>query len=99
MKRVKRLAEAAAGRSKAREDRPRCRIIAPEAFDLIAAAHNAFAPDACNIVSNAYIRIWIDTHLRAAALAGPPSPTPNLCPALHTKTTVAQAQHTGQDKF
>ena len=24
---------------------------------------------------------------------------PNLCPALHIKTTVAQTQHTGQQKF
>jgi len=52
LKHVKRLAEAAAGRSKARERRPRCRKIAPKAFDLIAAAHNTFAPNARNIVSN-----------------------------------------------
>lgn len=31
---------------------PRCPIIAPEAFDLIAAAHNTSAPNAGNIESN-----------------------------------------------
>ena len=73
LKRVKHLAEAAAGRSKARERRPRCRIIAPEAFDLIAAAHNKSAPNACNLVSSPYIRIGFDAHIRAAASPKTPS--------------------------
>ncbi|MBK9163967.1 MAG: hypothetical protein IPM21_08640 [Acidobacteria bacterium] len=79
---MKRLAEAAAGRSKAREVRPRCRIIAPDAFDLIAAAHNTLALNACNIVSNACMGIGFDTHIRAAALAGslPPTAKPQPVP-------------------
>ncbi|MBX3295241.1 MAG: hypothetical protein KF762_05980 [Acidobacteria bacterium] len=77
LKRVKHLAEAAAGRSKARERRPQRRIIDPDAFDLIVAAHNTFAANARNIASNGYIRIGLDTHIRETAVAGPPPPNTN----------------------
>lgn len=100
LKHVKHLAEAAAGSSKARERSPRCRIIAPEAFDLIAAAHNTFAPDAYNIVSNAYIRIGFDTHFRAVALAGPPPPTPKPQPVsgiLHQNNRSTNTTHRSRE--